>query len=36
MDISIPRDRKSEFQPQIIKKQQTPLSGNIEEKILSM
>lgn len=36
MDISIPRDRKGEFQPQIIKKQQTTLSGDIEEKILSM
>jgi transposase-like protein len=36
MDISIPRDRKSEFEPQIIKKQQTTLSGDIEEKILSM
>ncbi|RNC62736.1 MAG: hypothetical protein AWM53_02095 [Candidatus Dichloromethanomonas elyunquensis] len=36
MDISIPRDRKGEFEPQIIKKQQTTLSGDIEEKILSM
>jgi len=34
--ISIPRDRKGEFEPQIIKKQQTTLSGDIEEKILSM
>jgi transposase-like protein len=36
MDISIPRDRKGEFEPQIVKKQQTTLSGDIEEKILSM
>jgi len=36
MDISIPRDRKGDFDPQIIKKQQTTLSGDIEEKILSM
>ena len=36
IDISIPRDRKGEFEPQIIKKQQTTLSGDIEEKILSM
>lgn len=36
MDIAVPRDRKGEFDPQIIKKQQTTLSGDIEEKILSM
>lgn len=36
MDISIPRDRKGDFDPQLIKKQQTTLSGDIEEKILSM
>ena len=36
MDITIPRDRKGEFEPQLIKKQQTTLSGDIEEKILSM
>jgi putative transposase len=36
MDIAIPRDRKGDFDPQIIKKQQTTLSGDIEEKILSM
>ncbi|ADY55098.1 transposase mutator type [Syntrophobotulus glycolicus DSM 8271] len=36
MDISVPRDRKGHFEPQIIKKQQTTLSGDIEEKILSM
>jgi len=36
IDISVPRDRKGEFEPQLIKKQQTTLSGDIEEKILSM
>ena len=36
MEITIPRDRKSEFEPQLVKKNQTTLSGDIEEKILSM
>lgn len=36
MDISVPRDRKGEFDPQMVKKNQTSLSGDIEEKILSM
>jgi len=36
MEISIPRDRNGEFEPQIVKKQQTTLSGDIEEKIISM
>ena len=36
MDIAVPRDRKGEFEPQLIKKQQTTISGDIEEKILSM
>ena len=36
MDIEIPRDRNGEFEPQIVKKQQTTLSGDIEEKIISM
>ncbi len=36
MEISVPRDRKGEFEPQIVKKNQTTLSGDIEEKILSM
>ncbi len=36
MDISIPRDRKGDFDPQIVKKHQTTLSGDIEEKIISM
>lgn len=36
MDINVPRDREGEFEPQLIKKQQTTLSGDIEEKIISM
>lgn len=36
LEISIPRDRKGEFEPQLVKKNQTSLSGDIEEKILSM
>ena len=36
MKISIPRDRNGEFEPQLVKKHQTSLSGDIEEKILSM
>lgn len=36
IDIDVPRDRKGEFEPQLVKKQQTNLSGDIEEKILSM
>ena len=36
LELSIPRDRKGEFEPQFVKKNQTSLSGDIEEKILSM
>ncbi len=36
IDIDVPRDRKGEFEPQLVKKQQTSLSGDIEEKILSI
>lgn len=36
MDLAVPRDRNGEFEPQLIKKQQTTLSGDIEEKIISM
>lgn len=36
VDVSIPRDRKGEFEPQILKKNQTSISQDIEEKILSM
>lgn len=35
-EIKIPRDRNGEFEPQLIKKNQTTLTGDIEEKILSM
>jgi hypothetical protein len=31
--IKVPRDRNGEFEPQLVKKQQTTLSGDIEEKI---
>ena len=31
-EISVPRDRNGEFEPQIIKKNQTTLSGDIEER----
>ena len=36
VEVSIPRDRKGEFDPQILKKNQTSISQDIEEKILSM
>ena len=36
VDVSIPRDRKGEFEPQLLKKNQTSISRDIEEKILSM
>lgn len=36
MEIAVPRDRKGEFEPQLVKKNQTTLSGGIEEKILSI
>jgi len=36
VDIKVPRDRKGEFEPQLVKKHQTTLTGDIEEKILSM
>ena len=35
-DIKVPRDRNGEFEPQLVKKNQTTLTGDIEEKILSM
>ena len=34
--LQVPRDRNGEFEPQIVKKNQTHLSADIEEKILSM
>jgi len=36
IEIDIPRDRNGKFEPQLLKKQQTTLTGDIEEKILSM
>lgn len=36
MELAIPRDREGEFEPQIVKKQKTTLTGDIEKKILSM
>ena len=36
VDVSVPRDRKGEFEPQLLKKNQTSISQNVEEKILSM
>ena len=36
MEVNVPRDRNGDFEPQILKKHQTSLSGDIEEKILSM
>lgn len=34
--VDVPRDRKGEFNPQLVKKNQTTVSGDIEEKIISM
>ena len=34
--VLVPRDRKGEFEPQLLKKNQTSISQDIEEKILSM
>lgn len=36
IDIETPRDRNGEFEPQLLKKNQTSISQDIEEKILSM
>ena len=36
VDVSVPRDRKGEFEPKVLKKNQTGISQEIEEKILSM
>ena len=36
VEISVPRDRKGEFEPQLVKKNQTSVSQDVEEKILSM
>ena len=36
MDISIPRDRKGEYEPQLIPKYQNTVTQDMEEKIISM
>ena len=36
MPIQVPRDRKGEFNPVILKKNQTSISQDVEEKIISM
>ena len=36
IEVSVPRDRKSEFDPKVLRKSQTSISQDIEEKILSM
>lgn len=36
IEIDTPRDRKSEFEPELVKKHQTSISQDIEEKIISM
>lgn len=36
VEVSVPRDRKGEFEPQLLRKNQTSISQDIEEKILSM
>lgn len=36
MEIDIPRDRKGEFDPQIVKKYQNTVTQDMEEKIISM
>lgn len=36
VEVAVPRDRKGEFEPQLLRKNQTSISQDIEEKILSM
>ena len=36
VEVSVSRDRKGEFKPQVLKKDQTSISQDIEEKFLSM
>ena len=36
VEVAIPRDRKGEFEPKVLKKNQTSVGQDIEEKILSM
>ena len=36
MEIDIPRDRKGDFEPQVVKKYQNSITQDMEEKIISM
>lgn len=36
VEIAVPRDRNGEFEPRLVKKNETTLSGDIEEKIISV
>ena len=36
MEIDVPRDRKGEFEPQVVKKYQNTVTQDMEEKIISM
>lgn len=36
VDLAVPRDRNGKFEPELIKKHQRNIAGDIEEKILSM
>lgn len=36
MDVAIPRDRKGEYEPQLIPKYQNAVTQDMEEKIISM
>jgi transposase-like protein len=36
VEVAVPRDRKGEFEPQLLKKNQTSISQDIEDKIVSM
>lgn len=36
VEVEIPRDRNGEFEPQILKKNQTSISPDLENKIISM
>lgn len=36
VEVEVPRGRKSEFEPRLLKKNQTSISRDIEEKILSV
>ena len=36
VELKVPRDRNGEFEPQLVRKQQSTLTGDIEDKIISM